>query len=219
MKLSCPLHFYRLKLVGLLALCALSVPLCAQEEEPVGQAWSRIIRHYDGTQTKSVKEGDKNEITEEKYDENHVLLAKRLFLLDKGGHLRKGVIMDAKGNPLGTTEYGYKDDRIVEERLYNKEGKPIQRKFPPGALPGVAANARHSVVFTIDPKNPNAVGTMTQTDVPMITPVSNPDDSFQLGVPIGQQINKGGGTGLPNNTAPVPTKPTGRKPSFFRPQK
>ncbi len=186
------------------------------EEESSGQAWSRIIRHFDGTQTKSVKEGTKNEISEEKYDENHVLLAKRLFLLDSQGRLRRGVIMDAKGTPLGSTEYGYDtQNRIKEERLFNRAGKPIQRKFPPGALPGVPENARHSLVFIIDPNNPNGTAKMLQTDEPMVTPVTNPEDAFEPGMPIGQQAPKSAG-GLPNNTAPLPTASAGRKPSLLK---
>ena len=189
------------------------------EEESSGQAWSRIIRHFDGTQTKSVKEGTKNEISEEKYDENHVLLAKRLFLLDSQGRLRRGVIMDARGTPLGSTEYGYDNqNRIKEERMFNRQGKPIQRKFPPGALPGVPENARHSLVFIIDPNNPNGKGKMLQTDEPMVTPVTNPEDAFEPGMPIGQQAPKIA-TGLPTNSTPVPTAPSGRKPGLFKQKK
>ena len=190
------------------------------EEESTGQAWSRVIRHCDGTQTKSVKAGDKDEISEEKYDENHVLLSKRLFLLDKRGHLRTGILMDAKGNALARTEYGYnKSDKIVEERLFNAANEVIQRKFPPGTIPGLAVNVHHSVVFTIDPKNPTALGKMAQTDEPLVTPVTSPDDSFEPGSALGQPAAKPP-TGSPMNTAPVSTENTrGRKPGLFRSKK
>ncbi len=207
----------RLLLVGAVGILLLSWTGSIQaEEESSGQAWSRIIRHFDGTQTKSVKEGTKNEISEEKYDENHVLLAKRLFLLDSRGRLRRGVIMDAKSRPLGSTEYFYdSQNRPKEERLYNCNGDLIQRKFPPGALHGVPENARHSLVFIVDPKNPNGKAKMMQTDEPMIAPVTNPEDSFEPGMPIGQQPSKIS-TGLPTNSAPVPTASAGRKPSLLK---
>ena len=212
-------HFVLPRLVLTSAAGALLLSLTGSiqaGEESSGQAWSRIIRHFDGTQTKSVKEGTKNEISEEKYDENHVLLAKRLFLLDSQGRLRRGIIMDAKGTPLGSTEYGYdSQNRIKEERLYNRDGKPIQRKFPPGALPGVPEKARHSLVFIIDPNNPNGKTQMLQTDEPMVAPVTNPEDSFEPGMPIGQQPSKIS-TGLPTNSAPVPMASAGRKPSLLK---
>lgn len=182
-----------------------------------GNAWSRIIRHFDGTQTKSVKEGDKNQITEEKYDDQHILVAKRLFNLDARGRLRNGVIMDAKGKPLGSTEYGYnKHDVINEERLYNAKGQLIQRKFPPGSI-NIAQNAKHTIVFVIDPKNPTGPGTMHVSDDAIIQPVTSESDTFTPGLPIGKPMTKPS-TGLPTSDAPVPsaTATKGRKPRLFR---
>ena len=185
-------------------------------ESEGGNAWSRIIRHFDGTHTKSVKEGDKNQITEEKYDDQHILVAKRLFNLDARGRLRNGVIMDAKGKPLGSTEYGYnKHDVINEERLYNAKGQLIQRKFPPGSL-NIPQNAKHTIVFVMDPKNPTGPGTMHVSDEAIIQPVTSESDTFTPGLPIGKPMTKPS-TGLPTSDTPVPSTGTkGRKPKIFR---
>ena len=187
--------FHLLRMTALIGvgglLCTSAKAMAADAEQQGGEAWSRIIRHFDGTQTKSVKEGGKNQISEEKYDENHVLVAKRLFMLDARGRLRNGVIMDAKGKALGSTEYGYnKYDVINEERLFDAKGQLIQRKFPPGSL-GIPQNARHTIVYTIDPKNPKAAGTMRVTDDALIRPVTNPEDNFTPGIPLGKPAPKG----------------------------
>jgi hypothetical protein len=206
------------RLSGCLALVTCSMTTAsAQQAAGVGDAWSRIIRHFDGTQTRSVKEGDKNEIKEEKFDENNVLVAKRLFRLDSKGRLRNGIIMDAKDKVLGSTAYGYDQyDRINEERLYNAQGVPIQRKFPPGTLPNIPQNARHSIIFILDPKNPNGPGTMQQSDEPLIQPVNKAEDNFTPGLPGGNRPQSSGASnGLPLDNTPVPSA-SGRRPSLLK---
>jgi hypothetical protein len=93
--------------------------------------------------------------------------------------------------------------------LFNARGDLIQRKFPPGTLIGVPANAKYSVSFTIDPKNPTALGQMKATFDPIIQPTNNESDTFTPGVPLGAP--QAGGGGLPH-AAPAPL---GRKPSIF----
>jgi hypothetical protein len=186
----------------------------SQEEMEHGNVWSRIIKHFDGKLTKSFKDPDKNRVIEEKYDENLVLMQKRLFQYDSKERLRNGVIMDAKGNALASTKYGYDDyDRINEERMYNAKGDLIQRKFPPGTLAGVLANAKYSVSFTIDPKNPTALGQMKATFDPIIQPTNNEAESFTPGIPLGAPQSAGGGLPAPTQAS----APVGRKP--FLPQK
>lgn len=174
-------------LFSLMAIVSLEMA-CAQQSEPNtggGNVWSRVIDHYDGTKTKSVKNGDANTINEEKYDKNGVMVAKRLFALDSKGRLRRGIIMDAKANPLGSTEYGYdKYDRIVEQRVYDTKARLTQRVFPPGTLAGVPANAKHTITFFIDPTNPNNSKAM-QTSEPLVQPVNRAEDAFVPGVPGG----------------------------------
>ena len=196
--------------VSLAILGAVPVAM-AQEDLEHGNVWSRIITHFDGKITKSFKDTEKNRVIEEKYDTNHVLMQKRLFQYDTKERLRNGVIMDARGNALGSTKYGYDDyDRIIEERLYNVKGELIQRKFPPGTLAGVKANEKYSVSFSVDPKNPKALGQMKATFDPIIQPANSADDNFTPGIPIGQPLSGGG---LPN-TDKVPLS-AGRKPTGF----
>lgn len=202
------------RLLALLALWVSALPSLAQEDFSLDNAWARIISHFDGTKTKSWKDTQHNRVLEEKYDKDHVLVQKRIFGYDAKNRLRNGIIMDAKGKPLGSTRYGYDSyDRICEEQLCNAKGEVIQRKFPPGMLPGVPANAKQSVSFNIDPKKPNQLGAMKSTFDPIIQPTQNADDNFVPGIPLGQP--QPGTGGLPNNDTPRSTETKGRKPSMF----
>jgi hypothetical protein len=177
-----------------------------------GNVWSRILQHYDGTMTKSFKDTKKERVIEEKFDAKQVLIQKRLFLYDKSEHLRMGIIMDAKGNALGSTKYGYDSyDRINEERLYDAKGRLIQRKFPPGTLPGVEANQKYSVSFTIDPNNPEKLGAMKQSRDPIIMPTNSEADNFVPGVPTGDPP--------PPAQAAPPSKPeSNERKGFLKPK-
>ncbi len=205
------------RLLALLALWVSALPSLAQEDFSLDNAWARIISHFDGTKTKSWKDTQHNRVLEEKYDKDHVLVQKRIFGYDAKNRLRNGIIMDAKGKALGSTRYGYDSyDRICEEQLSNAKGQLIQRKFPPGSLPGVPANAKQSIIYNIDPEHPTEAATMRTTTDPIIQPTQNADDNFVPGIPIGQPA--AGKSRLPTNDAARPTDIKGRKPSLF-PQK
>lgn len=212
------LHFISLLMT---ALIALKVSVVRAQEVEGGEGWSRIIRHPDGTLTKSIKHTDKHEIFEEKYDAGKVLVAKRRFLMDAQDRLLSGTIFDAKGRKLATIMYGYskQTNTINEERMLNAKGQVVQRKFPPGTLDlqKFPTNAKHTLVFYIDPENPNTPARVERTTERPVRPVNSAEDDFVPGIP-------GGGGGVPSalstsvvsptNEANVPARPT--RGSFFR---
>lgn len=186
----------------------------AADDEASGAVWSRIIQHMDGTQTRSVREGSKNEIVEETFDANKVLIAKRLFILDKKDRVRKGIIFDGKENPVGSTDYGYtRDGRLYETRLFNRKGQLVQRIFEPGVLPNEPANARHRLACHYDPDHPNAAPRMEKTNERPILPIDKPMENFVPGMPIGAPSSPVAGT-----QPAKPAKPSGRRPGLL-PQK
>ncbi len=185
-----PLHHIAPLLVVASFLAAQPHALAVAETEKGGEAWSRIIRHYDGTRTHSEKQGNKDEIVEETFDEAGVLIAKRVFKVDSKGRLRHGYIYDGRGQPLGTTMYGYTYDRISEQRVFDAKGRLVSRLFPPGALPldKFPANQRHSVRFNYNPTDPKAAPKIESTNDKILTPVDKPMDNFVPGMPIGGNV-------------------------------
>jgi hypothetical protein len=192
--------------VGLFVGCA------GAQDDPLGNAWGKIYNHYDGTQTRSRKDGGQNRIIEETYDTGKILLVKRLFYLDDQGNLRQGVILDGKGNGLGSTLYSYSGKTMVEEQLFDKHGRLIRRLFPPGTLPNVPQNVRNSVAITIDPEKPNVPQKIeTTTDRP-VTPVNDRMERFTPGIPIGQPLQNQRLQGVPEAQRNATTVPKGRTP-------
>ncbi len=138
-----------------------------------------FVKHADGSSTKSVLDAEKNRIVEDKFDANQVLVRRKIFQMDDKGRVRNGVVMDAKGDAIGSLKYGYKEDGTInEERLYNTKGELVQRKFPPGTLVGVAANVNSPVVFNVDSTDPAKLVDLAMT---VLDPT---EESFTPGLPV-----------------------------------
>jgi hypothetical protein len=186
-------------LTSALLLSLLTAAAAAQGPKNV-EAYSRIHHHKDGTRTESRKHGNGNEIHELTYSKENILTYKRIFLTDSKGRTRRGYILDGKQNPLGSIEFGYDSttDQLLEERLFNKEGKLIRRLFYPGALKDPRF-AKRFVAFNYDPNNPNAKPVQSQENLRPTRPVESSQDEFEPGVPIGR--------GAPAANQPAPAAP------------
>lgn len=139
--------------------------------------------------------------------------------MDAQNRLLSGTIFDAKGNKLATIMYGYnkQSNTISEERMLNPKGQVVQRKFPPGALDirKFPANAKHTLVFILDPTNPNASPRVAQTTERPVRPVNNPEDDFVPGLSgAAAPSNFSVPAVSPTNEAAVPEQPKRR--GFFR---
>jgi hypothetical protein len=207
------MNFHNFSRAAVLMITAgLFVATAGAEEDPLGNAWGKIYDHYDGTQTRSRKDGGQNRIVEETYDTSKTLLVKRLFYLDEKGNLRQGMILDGKGNGLGSTLYSYSGKTMVEEQLFDKFGRLIRRLFPPGTLPNVPQNARNSVAITIDPEKPTAERKIEVTTDRPVTPVNDRMERFTPGIPIGQPLQNQRLQGVPEAERNTTTVPKGRTP-------
>jgi len=173
-----------MKILACTLLLSLYAAVAAQSGKNL-ESYSRIYRHKDGTQTKTVKDGDKNEIHESTYRHN-ILICKRIFYCDTKGRTRQGVIYDGRLNPLGSILYGYdrNTDQLVEEQQYNKDGKLVRRLFYPGALKK-PEYANRFVAFTFDPNDPKAHPVQEKAPARPTRPVQNDLDEFEPGIPLG----------------------------------
>jgi hypothetical protein len=138
-------------------------------------------------------------------------MVKRVFYIDTEGNLRKGHIFDAKGNGIGQTLYSYRGKQMIEEQMFDKNGDLIRRLFPPGALPGVAANAKHSLSYTFDPKDSKKPIKVESTDDLPVTPVEKELKEVTPGSLMGQPLKNQHAQSIPQATNPTKA-PGGRRP-------
>jgi hypothetical protein len=180
----------------------------SEATDPLGRAWGKKISHFDGTYTNSTKDADKNQITEDTFDTSDVLAVRRLFFLDTDGNLRRGIILDGKGNPKASTLYDYRGKQLVEERMFNAQGQLIRRLFPPGVLPNVPQNQKRSIAVTIDPSTQKEVSRQATEEKP-VEPITEAQKTFNPGIDMGGALR--------NDRANLPkaansTPPQGRVP-------
>ncbi|CAN5211311.1 hypothetical protein BH23VER1_BH23VER1_26340 [soil metagenome] len=140
--------------VSVLALPSLS----ASSWKKVGNAWSRIVEHADGTRTFSKQDIRTKTLEEATYSEGDVLIKRRLFQLDDLGNPRLAMLFDGRSNLLARTEYIYDEyGDLKEEVLFNTRGQLLRR-----LLYGLSAGIdERPVAFTYDPNNPD--GTPVET--------------------------------------------------------
>lgn len=207
------LSLFRLRL-AVAGLVAAAAPAWAESDtDPLGRAWGKKISHYDGTRTNSVKDADKNLITEDTFDTTDKLAVRRLFYLDTDGNLRRGIILDGKGIPRASTAYDYRGKTMVEERMFDAEGNLMRRLFPPGVLPGVPQNQKRAIAVTIDPKTGKELERKA-TDERPVEPVTEAQQKFNPGVDMGRPLQ--------NDRLQVPKNeaaPTKRVPMLRQKQK
>jgi hypothetical protein len=101
-------------------------------------AWGREVIHYKinprtGKEertgsTESISDPARNMLTQITRDARGVELARREFIMDSRGRIRRGAIWDGQHRLLGRTEYGFDEyDRINEERTFHPGGRVVRR--------------------------------------------------------------------------------------------
>ena len=183
------------------------------------EAMSRVYHHNDGTNTTTVKDGDKNRIDEFTYNQNHILVCKREFITDKKGRWRKGYIFDGKLNPKGSIDFGYDPatDQLVEERQYNQDGKLIRRLFYPGVLKDPRFG-NHPVALIYNPNDQKAQPVMDRGEVTPTRPVDRDLKEFTPGIPLGRGAPAPGGVQATLQPLPA-TAPEKKRRSILAPRK
>lgn len=89
---------------------------------------STSTQHADGTQTDTVKDMFKHEMTETTYNARRVVIAKKKFLLGENGDPTQGTIYDGADNVIARVQF-FTDDlgRVTEERCTNNQNEIFQR--------------------------------------------------------------------------------------------
>jgi hypothetical protein len=205
-----------------LALCLFSLAPgnVSASEVP---SWGREVIHYkvnpaNGAEertgsTESESDPARNMLTQITKDSRGVIIARREFIMDSKGRIRRGAIWDGKGSLQGRTEYGFDTyDRINEERMFHASGRLIRRM-----LFKYDATSRRLVdkFLTWNPKDPYGPlveSTPGKDDVPLL-PVQKTDKELPgYGVP---QL-RGLDATASKPSAPTQTTPaTAPKKSFF----
>ncbi|TLD70479.1 hypothetical protein FEM03_12175 [Phragmitibacter flavus] len=86
------------------------------------------VLHDDGTQTESVKDMNKGEITETTFDSRGTPISKKTFQVNRNGDPIQGVIHDGAGNLIAKVLFGFDDlGRLKEERCVNTSGEVFRR--------------------------------------------------------------------------------------------
>lgn len=185
-------------------------------------SWGREVIHYKvnpqtGAEertgsTESESDPGRNMLTQITKDANGVVIARREFIMDSKGRIRRGAIWDGKGTLQGRTEYGFDTyDRINEERMFHASGKLIRRM-----LFKYDATSRRLVdkFYTWNPKDPYGrliESTPGKEDVPLL-PVQKTDKELPgYGLPQfrGLDAASSGSTAptqVPKAPAPPPKK-------------
>jgi hypothetical protein len=101
-------------------------------------AWGREVIHFKVNprtgqeektgSTESISDPARNMLTQLTRDARGVELARREFIMDSRGRIRRGAIWDGQHRLLGRTEYGFDEyDRINEERTFHPGGRVVRR--------------------------------------------------------------------------------------------
>ena len=205
-----------------LALCLFSLAPgnVSASEVP---SWGREVIHYkvnpaNGAEertgsTESESDPARNMLTQITKDSRGVIIARREFIMDSKGRIRRGAIWDGKGSLQGRTEYGFDTyDRINEERMFHASGRLIRRM-----LFKYDATSRRLVdkFLTWNPKDPYGPlveSTPGKDDVPLL-PVQKTDKELPgYGVP---QLRGLDATASKPSAPTQNTPATAPKKSFF----
>lgn len=185
-------------------------------------SWGREVIHYKvnpqtGAEertgsTESESDPGRNMLTQITKDARGVVIARREFIMDSKGRIRRGAIWDGKGTLQGRTEYGFDTyDRINEERMFHASGRLIRRM-----IFKYDATSRRLVdkFYTWNPKDPYGrlvESTPGKDDVPLL-PVQKTDKELPgYGLPQfrGLEAAPSGSTAptqVPKATPPPPKK-------------
>jgi|GEM_PF-1319395 len=203
-----------------LVLCLLSLAGSRPAAADVS-SWGREVIHYkvnarSGAEektgsTESESDPAKNLLSQTTKDSRGVIIARREFIMDSKGRIRRGAIWDGRGSLQGRTEYGFDAyDRINEERLFHSSGRLIRRM-----LFKYDATSRRLVdtFLTWNPKDP--YGPLVESapgkdDVPML-PVQKTDKELPgAGIPQFRGLEPSAATpSAPTQSAPPPPQKKG----------
>jgi len=122
-----------LLIAWLISAVVIALPLRAETS-----AWGREVIHYKVNprtgkeertgSTESNSDPARNMLTQITRDARGVELARREFIMDTRGRIRRGAIWDGQRRLLGRTEYGFDEyDRINEERTFHPGGRVVRR--------------------------------------------------------------------------------------------
>lgn len=101
-------------------------------------SWGREVIHYKVNpqtrveektgSTESESDPARSMLTQITKDAGGGVVARREFIMDSKGRIRRGAIWDGRGQLQGRTEYGFDTyDRINEERLFHSSGRLLRR--------------------------------------------------------------------------------------------
>lgn len=148
---SSPVLFCVLLALGIAAPAAADIP-----------SWGREVRHYKANPasgkdeltgiTENQSNPAKNMLTQITRSAQGIEIARREFIMDSKGRIRRGAIWDGQRMLKGRTEYGFDAyDRVNEERLFHASGRLVRR-----ILFKYDATSRRLVdkFYILDEKNP-----------------------------------------------------------------
>jgi hypothetical protein len=211
--------FAEMKSMLFLAVC-LSGLLTTSAAATGVPSWGREVIHYkvnpqNGAEertgsTESESDPGKNMLTQITKDARGVVIARREFIMDSKGRIRRGAIWDGKGNLQGRTEYGFDGyDRINEERMFHASGRLIRRM-----LFKYDATSRRLVdkFLTWNPKDPYGKlveSTPGKDDVPLL-PVQKSDKELPgYGIPQFRGLDAAPDQPTAPTTPPAPPQKKG----------
>lgn len=176
-----------LRMAGVAALLAGG----AAAETP---SWAREIVHYkvlpNGSElktgsTETISDPSKNMYTQITRNERGVEIARREFILDSKGRIRRGAIWDGSRKLLARTEYGFDAyDRINEERTFHPSGLLLRRLLFKYDATGRRLPDKFFVINRNNPRGPMIESRPTAEEASPILPVQKGDrDLPGMGLP------------------------------------
>ena len=166
---------------------------------------ARTVYHGNGTHTESIQDPSIHEQKEFTYDQNNVLISKKVYLLNERGMPVQGNVYDGRDVLKARASFLYDDfGRMIEERMSNLQGEVYQSILFTYDAQGKALPPKSRTYSTHAPDMKSAVIDFTKTgDAP------RPMDRKEGGPGMGNVPR------LPEPTAaPQPsTKGSGDKPT------
>lgn len=185
-------------------------------------SWGREVIHYkvnpqNGAEertgsTESESDPARNMLTQITKDARGVVIARREFIMDSKGRIRRGAIWDGKGNLQGRTEYGFDTyDRINEERMFHASGRLIRRMLFKYDATSRRLVDKFYVWNEKDPYGPLVESKPGKNDVPLLPVQKNDKELPGYGIPQfrGMQpasTTPAAPTRVPTTPAPPPKK-------------
>ena len=141
-------------LIALILALVATTSVSTAKWERSSDIWSRVVMHDNGKRTESYQNINTRNLREETYDQNNIVVKKRLFQLDKLGRPVNALVFDGNDNVVGRVQYVYDEyETLKEERLFNVKGQLLRRLFYGLEKGGIQSKP---IAFTYDPNNPDA---------------------------------------------------------------